>query len=212
MKHSALSGQRGISLIEVMIVLVIVGIMVTLAVINFRGATVDLQRQGIVREFKVYLERARFDSVKRRAVTEAEMAKVTLNSSTSFTATLDFDNNGVIDPVAETRVVNFNTRSQTRILVSDTLNYPITLEFNQRGHVIAKDSTNADITPLFTICSNCSSQTPDQTVLAISDTGTVAVLRNGQLPSTLPTPTVTAQTPTLNCYVLVVTNSGCVLN
>jgi len=212
MKSSALKDNQGFSLIELLIILVIVGILTTFAVISFRGATTDFERQRIVREFKIYLERARFDSVKRRADTAASMARVTLNGQTSFTASIDFDNNGILDLANETRVVNFSTRSNTRIELSDaTLDYPVTLRFNQRGHIISRDASGNDVDPLFTICSNCSAASPDETVISVSTTGTVAILRDGQLPSTLPAPNTTTQSPTLNCYVAVV-NAGCPLN
>ena len=67
MKIQKSSPQSGFSLIEVFIVLVIMGILTTLALLQLGTSRVDFQRQRISLEFKVYLERARFDSVKRRA-------------------------------------------------------------------------------------------------------------------------------------------------
>ena len=57
--------QAGVSLIEVLIVLVIVAVLVTIAIAQFSRPKEVFQRQNIAREFKVALERARFDSVKR---------------------------------------------------------------------------------------------------------------------------------------------------
>lgn len=211
MKVNSPRNQRGFSIVELLIVLVILGILTTLAIIQFRGASTDFERQRIVQEFKVYLERARFDSVKRRASVPSTMAQITLNGSSSFTAMLDFDGDGVMR-ANETRVVDFSTRSSTQIIVTDTLNYPITMRFDQRGHILARDSSGNDVEPLFTICSNCSSASPDRTSLAVSTTGTVAILRNGQSPGSLPAPNISNTTPSLNCYVLVGNTSGCALN
>ena len=198
--------QSGFTLIEVMIVLVVLAILTTIAVMNFGNSKTDLQRQRIAREFKVYLERARFDSVKRRAVDVNNMSRITLNSSSSFTAAIDLNENGVLD-ATDTRQVAFDERAETPIIVSSTLNYPVTIRFNQRGQVSVKDNLGNDVNPVFTICSkNCTGTSPnnqDLTVISVSTSGTVAVLKNGQNPSALPTPLISSTPPLLNCYVLV---------
>lgn len=201
--------QNGFSLIEVFVVLVMIGILSTLALMQMGQSKVDLQRQRIAREFKVYLERARFDSVKRHAE-GAEVAKVVLNGPSSFTVSLDFDGDGTLNAF-ETRTINFADRTDAVIRVSDTLNYPITLSFNWRGLVTAEDSTNAAVTPLFTICSDCSEASPDITRISISSSGTVAELRQGQDPQALPAPdgsNSNSVMPTLNCYVLAANTSS----
>jgi len=208
MNCNAYRKQSGFSILELLMVIVVVMILATIGIVIFRGAKTDFERQRIVREFKIYLERARFDSVKRRATTDDQKSKIVLNGPFSFTARLDFNNDGALSP-DEMQLVDFTSRSATRIVVSDTLNYPVTILFDRRGHIDARDSTSTPITPLFTICSNCSSSNPETTVLSLSTTGTVAVIRNGVLPSAMPTPAITNTSPILNCYVLVVANSGC---
>ena len=202
--------QGGFTLIEVMIVLVLLSVITTLAILNFRNAKTDMQRQRIAREFKVYLERARFDSVKRSASDINNMSRITLNSPSSFTAALDLNENGVLDPT-DIRQIDFDERSDAQITVSGALSYPVTVRFNQRGQIIVKDSLNNDVNPVFTICSkNCDEALPnnkDLTIISISSSGTVAVLKNGESPSVLPTPSITNTSPELNCYVLL-TNSN----
>lgn len=209
MKKTDRSRQVGFSLLELLIVLVIIGIMALLAVIQLRGARIDFQRQRITREFKNYLERGRFDSVRRRAATPAEMATITLNGPTSFSAAIDFDENGQLN-AAETRLVDFSQRSDTQIFVTDTLNYPITIRFNQRGQAITRDALNNAVDPVFRICSNCTATSPDVSYISISATGTIADTRTA--PSALPTPAVSnVSTPSLSCYVLIVnSNTACV--
>ena len=202
--------QSGFTLIEVMIVLVLLTVLTTIALLNFGNAKTDLQRQRIAREFKVYLERARFNSVKRRAVDVNEMSRIVLNSPSSFTAAIDLDENGVLD-ATDIRQVDFDQRSGTQITVSNALSYPVTIRFNQRGQIIVKDNLDNDVNPVFTICSkNCAEILPnnqDLTIISVSTSGTVAVLKNGQSPSALPTPSVTNTSPELNCYVTL-TNSN----
>ena len=193
--------QGGFSLIEVFIVLVIIAVVTTFALIAFGSSKTDLHRQAVSREFKVYLERARFDSVKRRAE-DPNRANVTLNSATSFTVQLDFNEDGVLQPT-ETRTVDFTQRSNTQILLTDTLNYPITISFDRRGHVTTMDSLGDEVDPVFTICSNCADASPDQSVISISTTGTVGISTEEPDPSALPTPVTSNSNASLNCYIYV---------
>lgn len=218
MREKKLNPQSGISLIEVLIVVVVIAILTTVSIMQLGRSKVDLQRQRIAREFKVYLERARFDSVKRRAAVSSEMSRVILNSATSFTVVTDFNQNGTIlnsDGTVETgdrRVIDFTDRSEAQIVVSNTLNYPVTILYNQRGHITATDGLNNPVNPVFTICSNnCSEDSPEATVISVSTTGTVAVLKSGDTPGVLPTPSpISNATPQYNCYVLV--NSNVLVN
>lgn len=209
MRKNHLSEQGGFSTIELIIVLVVIGVLCGVAVLQLNGARNDLQRQKIVREFKTSLERARFDSVKRRAMTNADMSKVILNSATSFTERIDYNEDGTLS-TAETRSVDFTQGSATQILVTDTLNYPVTISFNQRGHVTAIDGLGNSINPVFRICSNCTAASPDVSYISISPSGTVADTRTA--PSALPTPVINGNISSnaLNCYVLVNTNAACV--
>jgi prepilin-type N-terminal cleavage/methylation domain-containing protein len=85
--------SHGFSLIEVVIVLVIVAILATFAIMALGGSAENLERQNIAKEFKVALERARFDSVKRRPATCAEQARVEILSATQFAVITDQDQN-----------------------------------------------------------------------------------------------------------------------
>jgi len=190
--------QGGFSLIEVFIVLVIIAVITTFALLTFGRSKVDLHRQAVAREFKIYLERARFDSVKRRAE-DPNRANLVLNSATSFTAQLDFNEDGVLQ-ANETRTVDFTQRSSTQILVTDTLNYPVTISFDRRGHVTSVDNLGDDVTPVFTICSDCADASPDRSVISVSTTGTVSVTTDEVDPSALPTPTVTNANVAPNFY------------
>ena len=203
-------GQQGFSILEVLIIVTLAGVLMTFALIQIGGAKTDVQRQNIVREFKNYLERARFDSVRRRAVADAEMATITLTTSTSFVAKVDFNGDGQLS-TTETRSVDFNDRTNTQIYVSETLNYPVKIRFNHRGQTTATDSLGNPVASVFRICSNCSSATPDVSYISISLSGTIADSKAA--PGVLPTPAVSnVASPSYNCYVLIGnTNSGCSL-
>ncbi len=221
MGNKNFSSERGLSVIELLIVLVVGAILVTVAITQFTSAKTDFQRQNIAREFKIYLERARFDSVKRRPANADDMSRIILSSPTSFTAVYDRNQNGTILNAGGTfepgdrHQVDFTDRSTAQIMVSNTLNYPVTIRFDHRGQIVARDSAGNDIDAVFTICSrgNCSGgrrNTDDLTVIAVSPTGTIAVLAEGQTPGTLPTPAVSGTPPRINCQILVTnTNVAC---
>ena len=61
------SGQAGISLVELLVVIVIIAIVASVALMRRGSANEQFQRQNASRELKTAFERARFDSVKRRA-------------------------------------------------------------------------------------------------------------------------------------------------
>src|SRR5690606_21496172 len=79
-----------------MVVIGIIVIVATLALMQRGTANEQFQRQNISQQLKVALERARFDSVKRRAVGgTAPFASVTITSNSFTLRTYRTDVNGV---------------------------------------------------------------------------------------------------------------------
>src|SRR5690242_18343723 len=76
------SGQSGASLIEILVVMAIAAVLVTAAVTKFGNSNRILDRQNIARGFKVALERARFDSVKRHATSTTDQSRIAVVSAT----------------------------------------------------------------------------------------------------------------------------------
>lgn len=181
MLKNGFSPQSGKSLVEIIIVLAIAAVLVTFAVAQF-GKTGDFfQRQNFSRELKVNLERARFDSIKRRAEGAVEnLSRVIITSATSFTVVMDLNQNGTLES-GETRTTNFNTKSGIKFV--GNLIYPITLSFDRHGHIYATDGIGA-IVPTFTICdNNCTVETVSSSNsdrISISPSGTVAMLKGGE--------------------------------
>jgi len=225
MREKRLDPQSGISIIEVLVVMTVIAILTTIAIMQLGRSKTNLQRQRIAREFKVYLERARFDSVKRRAdvreinnIKYSDMSRIILTSATSFTSVTDLNQNGTVlnadgtVDAGDRRMVDFTDRTDAQIVVSDTLSYPVTILFNQRGHITATDKLNNPVNPVFTICSNkCTEASKESTVISVSTTGTIAVLNETPSSTSTPLPApspITAGTPKFNCYVLVNTNAA----
>ena len=91
------NSQSGKSLIEILVVLAVGGILVAMAVVRMTNAQSNLQRQNLAREFKVNLERARFDAVKRRAFNPAELTRITITSATAYSVLTDLDQDGILE-------------------------------------------------------------------------------------------------------------------
>lgn len=175
--------QRGVSIVELLIVFVIIGILAALAVPNLMNANAGLQRQNVARQLKSYFERARFDSIKRNAFNSDELAKVVINSSTSFSLALDTNQNGRIE---NTEISNMPFASGNGVkIVGNNLIFPVTITFNNRGQAKAIDGTNAAISPIFTVCeNNCTSATANSSnseTLWISPTGSADFVKTGDV-------------------------------
>ena len=179
------------SLIEVVIILVIIAVLTTFALVQVGQSNTQLERQNIARKLKVLLERARFDSVKRRVEDLDEMSHIVINNETSFSAMMDFNQNGELD-IAEIQQVNFGGIGNIKI-VGNNLLYPITISFDRRGRVTATDKNGASITPRFIVCNNCTPATADNAnanIISISSTGTINMISGGDVLPTFLSPNV----------------------
>lgn len=91
--------ERGFSLIQILIVMSIIAVISTFALMGFAAARAGQRRVNSVRMLSSYLEKARVDSVRRRADGTADnpLASVTIVNATSYSVSLDFDSNGTPD-------------------------------------------------------------------------------------------------------------------
>lgn len=203
-KANPLCEAAGFSLIELLIVVVVVGIIVTFSFLSFGSSAANLGRQNIAREFKVSLERARFDSVKRRATACSNMSSVTINNSTSFSTSIDRDQNGRLELPIETRVVNFANSSNVTI-IGNGVTLPVTIRFDERGRAFLRSdcdpsSIPTSSVPLLYFCnSTCTAATVNSqnaNAIFISATGTVAMMTGDATLPTFDPPTVAAYPPT----------------
>jgi prepilin-type N-terminal cleavage/methylation domain-containing protein len=194
MNNTELKTQRGFSLIELMIVLLIISILVVFAVAQFGEASTVFETQNVARELKVNLERARFDSVKRRPDAAADMASVVINNDTSISVSIDRNQDGVLQST-ETKTIDFSGRNNVKI-VGDGVAYPVTIRFDRRGHVSTTNALGLEISPLFIICDECTTfadaDNPTSYYIKLSPTGTVSMYDNGQTPPSISDPTVTS--------------------
>ena len=123
------AGRRegGFTVVELIVVLAVLGILASLAVAQRRGQAamrVTTSRQL----FAQYLEKARLDSKRRRAINVAEMAGVRITSDDRYLVTLDFTGTGT---------------TQTReIALPDGVTFdfvePVAIQFDWRGRPTAE--------------------------------------------------------------------------
>lgn len=181
--------QEGFSLIELLVVIVILGIIVTLAVGGYNRSGNQFQRQSLAVQLKNNLERARFDAVKRRAASDNGFSSVVINQS-SFTLKSDSNQNGVVD-LAESQTYSFEPGVAGQIV--SNFQYPVTVSFDRHGHAFAVDKNNTSINPVFTLCNkNCSGNsfnTENASIISISQTGTVSITAGGSSTTSASNPT-----------------------
>lgn len=193
--------QQGLSLVELLVVMVIIALVATLAIFHRGNANEQFTRQNVAQELKVAFERARFDSVKRRADASATYAYVEL-ASTTFTLRVDRNQDGVLD-ASDDQVYPFPNG-----VVADGYNFSIgsgvKIEFNRRGEATVVGGVNQ---PQFMVCNGaiCPDEPGDaattNTVL-VTPTGTVNLLAGGVAIPTFTDPAVLNPAPDIRVEVV----------
>jgi Tfp pilus assembly protein FimT len=186
--------EAGASIFELVIVMVVVLILSVAAVTKLGSARGSINRQNAARQFKVELERARFDSIKRRASVCSDMARVTINDATSFSVTTDSNQNGRLDVPAETLTTSFNSSANQVAITGSGVSLPATVRFDERGRALLTDcvSSPPPSVPLLYFCDgSCASVTnQNATAIYISPTGTVSMMTGGTAAPTFSNPAV----------------------
>jgi hypothetical protein len=163
------------------------------------SANAQFKRQNVALQLKTAFERARFDSVKRRA-TGGGVAKVVLNAG-NFTLWTDKNLNGTPES-SETDYTDFSGQS---IVIAGVggLTLPYTIYYNLRGEAV--DSSGASISPAFFVCNiNCSSPgNSNANLVVVTPTGTVNLLGGGSSVPNFPNPSESNVAATANVKSLV---------
>jgi Tfp pilus assembly protein FimT len=114
--------NRGASIVELIIVVMVIGVMSAFALIQVQSARSSMRVQNSVRQLSSYMEKARVDAVRRH-----DVASVTFNSPTTYTVTMDFNNSGHAFPRT------FNFQDGVKMASSDLPN----VTFNWRGRTVS---------------------------------------------------------------------------
>jgi len=162
--------QKGVSYVELLVVIVIIGIVAGLAVMGRGNANEIFRRQNVAYGLKNAFERARFDSVKRRPDVAANDSFVSVNNL-AFTLRTDRDGNGVVETLDDLVTGLAGQGITIRYLTEDpsgsNTNMPATVKFNFRGE---PDTTSADgnpVAPAFLVCNEIAPP-HEQTLIRLS--------------------------------------------
>lgn len=181
------SGQAGISLVELLVVITIIAVVASLALMQRGSANEQFQRQNASRELKTAFERARFDSVKRRADGVGVPLAYVIVQATQFTLVTDVNQDGDLldanDAVTSPFAPNINLTPRSG------LNLPLTVSFNRRGE---PDVTDLRMVVCNGTCDFDSDTASNANVLHVTATGTVEMMPGGANVSAFPTPAVTS--------------------
>jgi prepilin-type N-terminal cleavage/methylation domain-containing protein len=185
------SHQSGVTVTELLVVVIVISVMAGFALLNRGSADQQLTRSNSAQHLKASFERARYDSVKRRAECDPEKAKVVVNSGLIVLWT-DKDNSGLPD-AGETESIDISPHNVTISGIGLTL--PVTVTFNQRGEPSATDGVTTSNYPGFYVCNGVCSGTPtnsDANKVYITPTGTVNLMGGGESLPTFGVPGGTA--------------------
>ncbi|MGI8897764.1 MAG: pilus assembly FimT family protein [Pyrinomonadaceae bacterium] len=128
--RAKLSNSTGVSMLELLVVIALIGTVSSIALINFQKSSRNFNLAGATRTLSAYLEKTRVDSVRRHGG-----ASININSTSSYTVNIDFDGTGT----ATTRTITLPAGTTlsyslppatTSITPSDT---PITIAYDWRG-------------------------------------------------------------------------------
>jgi Tfp pilus assembly protein FimT len=124
-------GDRGFTLLQVLVVLATIAIVTTLGFMGIASARNHVRLQNSARLLAGYLEKVRVDSLRRHASSSGQMAGITFLSNTGYRVTMDFDGDGNI----ETRDV---TLENGIAVVTNPL--PSQMFFDWRGRLVSTDT------------------------------------------------------------------------
>jgi type II secretory pathway pseudopilin PulG len=117
---------RGVSIVELLIVVTLIGIVSAVALVQLRAARAALSVQTSVRQLASYMEKARVDAVRRHGT-----SRVTFANKTTYSVEMDFNNVGT----PTTRTFSFENGVQ---LASSDLPDVI---FNWRGRTLTSGAS-----------------------------------------------------------------------
>lgn len=90
-------GERGVSIVEILIVVTMIGVVSAFAVMQIAGAQRAMRLSNSAREFMSWLDKTRLDSLRRHAA-GAERASITISSANTYSVSLDQNGDGTLDP------------------------------------------------------------------------------------------------------------------
>jgi len=131
-KAAGRGGERGVSIVEMLIVITMIAVVTGFAVMQITGAQQAMRLTNSAREFMAWLDKTRLDSVRRHAAgtSATGMASVKITSATSYTVTIDQDGDGTLDPPRAITIPGTHGATFVGITV------PTVIYYNWRGRPV----------------------------------------------------------------------------
>jgi Tfp pilus assembly protein FimT len=165
-------GERGISIVEMLIVVLMIAVVTAFAVSQIAGAQRAMRLSNSAREFTSWLEKARLDSIRRHATTPVSAgepdlrASVTIASANSYTITIDQNGDGTLDPPRTITIPATHGAAFTGVAV------PSTIYYNWRGRPVNNTGTLIELA--FTLADGSGNSNP----INLKSTGDTSVEAN----------------------------------
>lgn len=140
LSNDRFADARGVSLVELLIVVAMVSVLVGFALMQVAEARQDLARENAAVQLAAFLEKARLDSVRRHPSTAAQMAQISILNANFYSVTIDGNWDGALDAP---RVISMPAGSNLQFNTP----YPRTIYFNWRGRTV--DAAGNSATPDF---------------------------------------------------------------
>src|SRR5215213_8507652 len=118
--------DRGVGMVELVIVLAIAGIISTIALLQIQSSRSALRVQNSIRQLASYMEKARIDAVRRHGTTS-----VTFTNTRTYSVTMDFSNGG------STSTRTFTFQDDVRLASAELPN----VTFNWRGRTLTSGTS-----------------------------------------------------------------------
>ena len=177
------SHQSGVTVVELLVVVVVISVVAAFAIIQRGGANEQFNRQNVARELKLAFERARFDSVKRRAEGAGPASVVVEDDKFTLSTDTDLDTPG-LESIETTLPPNVSIARYEGGFGA------VTVTFDKRGET----TTTGAESPVFLVCNGTCSADDDSAqnanIVLITATGTVNLLAGGATPQTFTAPPV----------------------
>jgi Tfp pilus assembly protein FimT len=179
-KEERRRNERGVSVLEVLIMLTMVTLISGYALTRISGAQQYMRMENASREFMSYVDKARVDSVRRHAgppglLPQPPMSFVRITGPRTYSVVMDFDGDGNVDParnitIAPDQGVVFNTGATP---------LPITIAFNWRGRTVNPTITSMMATyvtpPSFGIKTTNTYGSVQNTAISVSTSGDASI-------------------------------------
>jgi type II secretory pathway pseudopilin PulG len=130
--------ERGVSIVEILIVVTMIGVVSAFAVMQIAGAQRAMRLSNSAREFTSWLDKTRLDSIRRHAV-GGERANVTISSANTYSIRIDQDGDGTLD---QARTITF---PPTHGAAFAGIAFPTVIYYDWRGRAVDNGGSTLDL-------------------------------------------------------------------